>query len=95
MISIIKRKKHQEAYDERKAYASVYAAALNCHYADEKAERLAARVARVVTKAVKRHARTARGRAKTLTSHDIRNLIIKHCRNPEVVFMYIHHLDLC
>lgn len=92
MISIIKRKKHREAYDERKVYASVYAAALNCHYLDEKAEQIAGDVAKAVTRAVRQHTRS---KGTPLTSHDIRNLIIQHCHNPEVVFMYIHHLDLC
>jgi transcriptional regulator NrdR family protein len=98
MISIIKRGKHQEAYDERKVYASIFAAALNCHYADEKAEKLAARVVKAVTGAVKRHAQASRRMHRTkspLTSHDIRNFIIKYCSDPEVTFMYIHHLDLC
>lgn len=92
-MEIIKRKKHTESYDERKVYASVYAAALNCHYTDEKAEKLAAKVAKVATRAVKQH--TKKKSSTPLTSHDIRNMVIKHCADPEVTFMYIHHLDLC
>ena len=93
MIAIIKRKGHREAYDERKVYASCYAAALNCHYKEEKAEALAKKVTTAVTRAVKYH--THHKHTKLITSHDIRNVVIKHIPDPEVTFMYIHHLDIC
>lgn len=93
MIAIIKRKGHKEAYNERKVYASCYAAALNCHYTDEKAEALAQKVTAAVTRAVRYH--VAHKHTAPITSHDIRNVVIKHIPDPEVTFMYIHHLDIC
>lgn len=93
MITLIKRKRHVEAYDERKVYGSCYAAALNCHYAEKEAEKLAKKVASRVTRAVRQHVKK---RVKQPpTSVDIRNYVIKNISDPEVTFMYVHHLDLC
>ena len=93
MITLIKRKRHFEAYDERKVYASCYAAALNCHYSEQEAEKIAKKAAVSVTKKIK--ACLKKNKKKVFTSRDIRNYVIKNFSDPEVTFMYIHHLDLC
>ncbi len=41
MKHVVKRKGHTQPYDEKKVYASCYAAALNCHYSEEAAEKIA------------------------------------------------------
>jgi len=38
---VVKRKGHKEKFDERKAYASCYHAAMNCHLSKEEAEKIA------------------------------------------------------
>ena len=43
-VYIVKRHGRKEKYDGEKVYASVYAAALNAHYKERRAEQLAARV---------------------------------------------------
>lgn len=87
---IIKRKGHREGFDKRKIYGSCYSAALNCHYSEKKAEKLASSVEKKVTKIAKKEMRKKR-----ISSRDIRNYIINTIPDPEVVFMYVHHLDLC
>lgn len=49
MVHIVKRKGHKEIFDERKVYASVFAACLSAHLNKEEAEVNA----NIVTKAVK------------------------------------------
>ena len=49
---IVKRAGHEETFDERKLYASVYAACLSAHVEDKKAEKIADKVAKAVKKRV-------------------------------------------
>ncbi|MEK6907013.1 MAG: ATP cone domain-containing protein, partial [Nanoarchaeota archaeon] len=44
MIQIIKRHGHLEKFDERKVYASCYAACLNCHINKQEAEKICKKV---------------------------------------------------
>ena len=83
---IVKRKGHLEHYEERKVYASVYAAALNCHYSEKKSKKIAKQVARKITLWLdgKKH----------ITSNHIRKEIIKNIGDSDVKLMYEHHLDL-
>ena len=84
---IVKRKGHLEQFDERKVYASVYAAALNCHYEENDAEKIAAVVMKKVNHWVKN---------KGLVNADqIRSQILKEIKDKSVALMYKHHLDLC
>lgn len=83
---VVKRKGHKESYDEKKIYASVYAAALNCHYSEQKAERIAENVKKSINNWIK-------GKS-TISSEDIRKQIIKLLRDKHVALMYKHHLDL-
>ena len=84
--SIIKRRGNQEKYDERKVYASIYAAALNCHYSEQKSEK----IAREITKKINSWIKTR----KEITSEEIRDQIIKNLKDRDVKLMYKHHLDL-
>ncbi len=89
MVLTIKRKSNIEEYDEKKVYASVYAAALNSHYSEEKSEKLADVVSKRVTKWTKSHSH--------IDSKDIREQIIINLKklDKDVAVMYKHHLDLC
>lgn len=87
MVQIIKRHKKKQKYDQKKVYASVYAAALNSHYSEAKAEELASRI----TKKLNAYIKTK----KQITSGDIRDQIIKNIKDKGVVINYKHHLDLC
>ena len=83
---IIKRRGNQEKYDERKVYASIYAAALNCHYSEQKSEK----IAKDITKKINSWIKTR----KEITSEEIRDQIIKNLKDRDVKLMYKHHLDL-
>ena len=84
--SIVKRRGQRERYDERKVYASIYAAALNCHYTEQKSEK----IAKDITKKIKSWIKTK----KDITSEEIRDQILKHIKDKNVKLMYTHHLDL-
>ena len=84
---VIKRHGHTEHYDEKKVYASVYAAALNCHYPEGQAEQIASYVMGRINAWV--HKRTA------IDSREIRNQILSDIYDEDVALMYKHHLDIC
>ena len=89
MVLTIKRKSNVEKYDEKKVYASVYAAALNAHHNERESEELADVVSKRVTKWAKNHSH--------IDSNDIREQIISNLKelDKDVAVMYKHHLDLC
>jgi len=87
MKHIVKRKGHKETYDQKKVYASVYAACLNAHYSEKKAEKLALEVMKKVNKWV--------SKKKSMNSTEIRDYILNNIQDPDIVLMYKHHLDLC
>ena len=76
-----------EAYDERKVYASVYAAALNCEYSEQKAEKLATAVSKKITAFMKKS-------KSCLDSRVIREQVARHLKDKDIALMYKHHLDL-
>ena len=83
---VVKRRGHQEHYDERKVYASCYAAALNCHYDEKKSEKIAKGIAKKITSWIKNKP--------VVTSDEIRDKIIDSLKDEDVKLMYKHHLDL-
>lgn len=83
---IVKRKGHRESYDERKVYASVYAASLNCHYSKQKSKKIAKEIMKKVTSWIKNKS--------SIDSAKIREQVIKSLKDKHVTLMYKHHLDL-
>ena len=83
---VVKRKGGKEIYDEKKVYASVYAAALNCYYSEQNAEKIAESVKKRINIWVKNKS--------SVSSEEIRNQIIKVLKDRHVALMYKHHLDL-
>ena len=86
LVHIVKRRGHSEVYDEKKVYASVYAAALNCHYSEIESEKVAKPVMQRVNKWVMSK--------KIITSDEIKHQIIAYL-GKDVALMYKHHLDVC
>ena len=84
---IVKRHGRSEKFDSKKVYAAVYAAALNAHYGERAAEKLAGDVMKKVTMWAKKE--------DTIFSIEIRYQILKHITDEEVALMYTHHLDIC
>ena len=84
---IIKRKGHKEVYDERKVYASIYSAALNCHYDEKKSEKIAERAAKKITPWIKKS-------KKCIDSNEIRRQVLHNLKDKDVALMYKTHLDL-
>jgi transcriptional regulator NrdR family protein len=85
---IVKRKGHSEEYDEKKVYAAVFAAALNCDYNDQQSERVANGVMLNVNAAVKK-------KKTGISAQDLRELIIQNINDKDVALMFKHHLDVC
>ena len=83
---IIKRKGHFEKYDQKKVYASVYSAALNCHLLEKESEKIALDMSKKVTKLASK---------KPLDSKEIKQFVIENLEDKQIALMYKHHLDLC
>ncbi len=88
MKHIVKRHGHTERFDERKVYASCYAACLSSHVEHRHAEK----ICEVVVQGIKKWI----AKKKEVNSHDISQetakLIRKH--NKNVAFMYETHRDI-
>lgn len=88
MVHIVKRKGHKEIFDERKVYASVFAACLSAHLNKEEAEVNA----NMVTKAVKEWL----DEKEDITSDQIFKKAgeeLEHL-NKDASFMYRTHRDI-
>ena len=88
MTNIVKRKGHKQKFDERKLYASVYAACLSAHVDKEEAEATANLVGREIKKWME-------GK-KEVTSNEIFNQTgeeLSHL-NKDAAFMYTTHRDI-
>lgn len=83
MAHIVKHtKNHSEAYDERKLYASIYAACLSVRTPSGEAELTASQVCRDMIPWL--------GKKEEVTSADIRRVAAEHLRiyNPHAALMY-------
>lgn len=85
---IIKRKGRQELFDERKVYASCFAAALNGHLSKEDAERLAEDVTNEIKSWISLKPEVS---SEELFSKTIEFL---NKKNPEIGFLYEAHRDI-
>lgn len=85
---VVKRKGRCEEFDEKKVYASVYAACVNAHRRESDCEELS----QEVTKKIKRWAETRR----EIDSNEIfrRVMHILNKKNKEAAYMYETHLDI-
>ena len=88
MEHIVKRKGHKEKYDERKVYASVYAACLVLRMQDEQAELIANMVSHEVTQEYKK--------VHEVDAHKIHEFVVKELRkyNKDVSYIYDTHKDI-
>ena len=85
MKHIVKRAGHTEAYDEKKLYASVYAACLSVREHPGSAELIAQEVVNEFEKWL--------GNKHEVTSNDIRKKAAEHLKaiNPDAGHIYLHH----
>ena len=85
---IVKRRGHLEEFDERKVYASCYAACLNTQIKEEDSEKICEKVA----KEIKTWAR----KKKTVDSSDIFKKVVSTLKkyHKDVAFMYETHRDI-
>ena len=86
---IVKRKEHREKFDERKIYASCYAACLSSHIPHKHAETLCEKVVRDVKRRI--------AKKRVITSDQIfletTRAIKQYDKN--VALMYATHRDIC
>ena len=85
---IIKRRGHKEPYDEKKIYASIYAASLNAHLVKVEAEKIAEKVSKAITAWI--------ANKEVIGSGDIFKTAIELLKkeNTDVAFMFETHRDL-
>ena len=88
MVHIIKRHGKLEKFDERKVYASSYAACLNCHMNKIDAEKIASNVSKKIKSWIKSKKQT--------TSDNIFKEVIKVLKklDKDAAFMYETHRDV-
>lgn len=88
MIHVVKRRGHKQQFDERKVYASIYAACITSHVIREEAENIASLVTREIKKWL--------GDKEAVTSDQIFKQVgveLDHL-NKEASFMYTTHRDI-
>lgn len=88
MTHIIKRKGHKEPFDERKIYASVYAACLSAGIKKEEAEVTANLIAREVKIWIDEKAEVTSGAIFKKAGEELKHL------NKDATFMYKTHRDI-
>jgi transcriptional regulator NrdR family protein len=88
MHQIVKRKGYEEAFDERKIYASVYAACMSLRMADGEVELIAQTVTKDVKEAI--HG------AEVVSSNIIHKHVVKSLEqyNADAAYMYDTHRDI-
>ena len=87
-MKLVKRKGHTEEFDQKKLYASVYAACMTLRMKEEEAELLAETVSGEVGKALASHDELS---SQTIHSHVAKAL---HRYNPDAAFLYDTHRDI-
>ncbi len=87
-MHVVKRKGHNETFDVKKVYASVYWASRSAHVGEQEAEKLAEAVSKKLNAWI-------RGK-KVVGSKDIfRQVCVELAkRNADAVYMYRTHLDV-
>jgi transcriptional regulator NrdR family protein len=86
MATIVKRKGHTEKFDEKKVYASVYAACTSAHYHETECESVADEITGKIKKML--HGK------KSVNSGSIRKEVAKllHKKDKDLAFFYEFHL---
>ncbi len=86
---VVKRKGHEEEFDDRKIYGSVYNASLNAHYNEETAESMAEDVVAELNEWIE-------GREE-VTSGEIRKKVKKVLEDmdEDVALLYDTFMELC
>ena len=88
MTQIVKRKGHTEEFDERKLYASVFAACMTLRMTDEEGETISHMVTDDVKSVIKKK--------KEITAHllhvEAANSLKKY--HPDAAYLYSTHRDL-
>lgn len=85
MQHIVKRKGHTESYDERKVYASVYAACQAVREPAGSAELIAEKVVQNINEWI--------AKKNEVTANDIRRQATKHLHayNQDAAYIFLHH----
>ncbi|MBI2040084.1 hypothetical protein HYT18_03350 [Candidatus Microgenomates bacterium] len=88
MTHIVKRKGHKQEFDERKVYASIFAACLSSHIPHEEAESIASLVSREIKKWIADKEEVNSDEIFKKVSEELMVL------NKDAAFMYTTHRDI-
>ena len=88
MKQIVKRKGHTEDFDERKLYASVYAALMTLRMSDEEAES----ISHMVTDEVKVFTKDKKELTSSALQDEAAKILKKY--HPDAAYLYQTHKDL-
>ena len=86
MAIVVKRQGRQELFDERKLYASIYAACTSANFGEKKCEKVAENICKKVIKFM--------SRKKKISSIDLRKKVEAELKkiDAELAFFYEQHL---
>ena len=87
-LYIVKRRGHEETYDDKKVYASCYFACMSAHVPEQKSEKIATNCMKKVNSWIKGKKNVTAHQIYKVTSDAIR----KHDKNA--AFMYETHMDV-
>ncbi len=85
---LVKRKGHVHIFDERKVYASCYAACLSAHMRHEEAEK----VCNIVTKEINKRIKNKKVITSNQIFKEVTRILNRH--NKDAAFMYFTHRDI-
>jgi len=88
MTTIVKRRGHKQEFDERKLYASIFAACLSAHVKHEEAESIANLVCREIKKWLVDKEEVTSDEIFKQAGKELEHL------NKEASFMYLTHRDI-
>jgi transcriptional regulator NrdR family protein len=88
MNHIVKRKGHKEAFDEKKLYASIYAACMTLRMEDEEAETISQMVCDEVKSEIKDEKEVTADKLQTIAAKSLKKY------HPDAAYMYKTHLDV-
>lgn len=88
MKHIVKRKGHKEQFDDKKLYASIYAACMSLRMEDEEAETISQMVCDEVKSAIKN--------LEEVSSEKLQNEAAKSLGkyHPDAAYLYKTHMDI-
>ena len=86
ILTVVKRRRHREKFDEKKLYASIYSACMSAGYTESNCEQIAERISKKVESIIKKK--------RSIKSIEISRIVFVELEtiNKRLAFFYEQHL---